>query len=112
MTIKEIAKVCHNANKSLCEINDDFSQLDWDSAHQWQRDSAIKGVTFRLDNPDALPSAQHDAWMVDKVNDGWVFGEVKDPTAKTHPCLVPHSQLPEFQQVKDVLFQAIVDALV
>jgi hypothetical protein len=28
-------------------------QKDWDEAQQWQRDSAIKGVEFKLDNPDA-----------------------------------------------------------
>jgi hypothetical protein len=33
---------------------------DWDEAQQWQRDSAIKGVEFKLDNPDGH-DAQHNA---------------------------------------------------
>lgn len=106
-----IACVCHAANKAWCEANGDTSQLPWDEAPQWQRDSAIKGVEFRLNNPDAPESAQHDAWAADKTADGWVYGEVKDPEAKTHPCLVPFDQLPELQQKKDKLFQAIVDSL-
>ena len=106
-----IAKVCHQANRAWCEANDDFSQVDWDFAQEWQRDSAIQGVKFRLENPEAGPDAQHNAWSADKVADGWVYGEVKDAEKKTHPCLVPFDQLPEFQQKKDRLFSAIVDAL-
>lgn len=106
-----IASVCHAANKAWCETNGDKSQKDWAEAEQWQRDSAISGVKFRLDNPDAKHDSQHNAWMADKVNDGWVYGEVKDAEAKTHPCIVPFEQLPEFQKKKDALFCAIVDSL-
>ena len=109
--VEAIAKVCHDANKSFCEANGDYSQKSWEEAAQWQRDSAIKGVEFRRQNPSAPHSAQHDAWMEDKLKDGWVFGETKDESAKTHPCLVPYDQLPLVQQKKDALFQAIVDAL-
>jgi hypothetical protein len=80
-------------------------------AEPWQRESATKGVQFRMDNPDAGHDAQHNAWMEEKVNDGWVHGEVKDAEAKTHPCIVPFDQLPEFQKKKEALFCAIVDAL-
>lgn len=109
--VREIAMVCHQANKAFCETNEDFSQKNWDDAETGQRDSAIKGVRYRLDNPNSPESAQHDAWMSDKVGNGWVYGEVKDSTLKTHPCIVPFDQLPEFQQKKDKLFCAIVDAL-
>ena len=50
---------------------------------------------------------EHNAWMADKVNDGWVFGEIKDAEKKTHPF----EEMPEFQQKKDALFCSIVDAL-
>lgn len=111
MDIVQIASVCHEANKAWCECAGDRTQKSWGEAEQWQRDSAIKGVQFRLDNPEAGEDSQHNAWMQDKVNDGWIYGEVKDPEAKTHPCIVPFDQLPDFQQKKDKLFCAIVDAL-
>jgi hypothetical protein len=66
---------------------------------------------FRLENPNAGHDAQHNAWLEEKVNDGWVYGEIKDAEAKTHPCIVPFEQLPEFQKKKDALFCAIVDSL-
>ncbi len=109
--IEAIARVCHEANRAWCEANGDHSQRPWDEAEQWQRDSAITGVRFALDNPDAPASAQHDAWSRDKIADGWTYGLVKDAAAKTHPCLVPFEQLPEQQQAKDRLFKAVVASL-
>jgi len=55
--------------------------------------------------------AQHNSWMKEKIDTGWVYGKTKDAEAKTHPCIVPFEELPEFQQKKDGLFCAIVDAL-
>ena len=109
--ILEIAKVCHEANKAWCEANNDYSQKSWDEAEQWQRDSAIKGVEFALANPDAGHDAQHNAWMKDKLENGWQYGDFKDTVLKLHPCLVPFEELPIFQQKKDALFRAIVNAL-
>lgn len=106
-----IAMACHEANRIWCLANGDASQKHWEEAEAWQQESAIRGVEYRINNPNAPESAQHDAWMADKVNDGWVYGEIKDAVAKTHPCIVPFGELPEFQQKKDRLFCAIVDAL-
>jgi hypothetical protein len=107
----QIAVICHQANKAWCQANGDHSQLDWGYCPQWQMDSAIKGVEFRLANPDAGKDTQHNAWMADKVADGWKYGPEKDADKKEHPCIVPFEELPEFQQKKDALFCAIVDAL-
>ncbi|MBN9525798.1 MAG: hypothetical protein J0H82_06335 [Alphaproteobacteria bacterium] len=107
----ELARICHQANKAICEAFGDFSQKNWEDAEQWQRESAYNGAVFALQNPDAPPSAQHDAWMADKAAAGWVYGSVKDPEAKTHPCMVPYDQLPPEQRVKDHVFKALCSAL-
>lgn len=111
MNTEDIAKVCHQANKAFCEAIGDTSQKDWDAAEDWQRQSANTGVIFRINNPAAGEDAQHNSWMKEKVDAGWVHGEVKDADAKTHPCIVPFDQLPKEQQAKDKLFCGIVDAL-
>jgi hypothetical protein len=90
-------------------LNDVYIYLNL--AEDWQRESAIKGVEFRLLNPNAGHDAQHNAWLEEKVKDGWVYGEVKDAVAKTHPCIIPFDKLPDFQKKKDALFCAIVDSL-
>lgn len=111
MTVTDIAKVCHQANKAYCESLGDNSQVDWEAAPEWQRNSAILGVEFRQSNPGAGHDAMHNNWMKQKISEGWVYGEKKDAEAKTHHCLVPFDQLPIEQQKKDKLFSTIVDAL-
>lgn len=111
LTPEQIARVCHDANASLCRTVGDNSQVAWDEAPEWQRKSAILGVNFAIATPLAPISAQHDSWSAQKVAEGWVCGPEKDPVAKTHPCLVPYDQLPAEQQAKDHLFKAIVLAL-
>lgn len=106
--IASIARVCHEVNKAICEASGDMSQKPWNFAEQWQRDSALRGVRFAIDNPEAPASAQHEAWMSDKISDGWKFGSVKDAEAKTHPGIVPYDQLPFEQRVKDHAFRAVV----
>lgn len=111
MNIADIARVTHEANRSYCLGLGDASQPSWDEAPAWQRNSAIAGVEFHLANPDASDSASHDCWLAEKRATGWVYGETKDPEAKTHPCMVPFEDLPREQQAKDALFRSVVHAL-
>jgi hypothetical protein len=106
--VQKIAKACHEANRALCAAYDDFSQVAWEDAPEWQRESAVKGVEFCLANPDAPPSANHDSWMAEKQRTGWRYGPVKDAEAKTHPCYVPYDELPPDQKAKDYVFKGIV----
>lgn len=71
----------------------------------------MSGVEFRLQNPTAPASVQHDQWRSEKLAAGWKFGPVKDASLKEHPCLVDFDQLPPGQQAKDRLFAAVVLAL-
>lgn len=107
-TIEDIAKVCHETNKAFCESIGDFTQLSWEDAPKWQRDSAIKGVEFNLANPDAPAYASHNSWLEQKIIDGWKYGPVKNAETKEHPCFVPFEELPAEQQVKDHLFKSVV----
>lgn len=106
--IVEIARRCHEANRGYCASIGDNSQVAWDDAPEWQKTSCVNGVKFVIANPAAGDSAQHDNWMKEKVAAGWVYGEVKDPDAKTHPCILPFEQLPPEQQEKDRIFRRTV----
>lgn len=106
-----IAEVCHEANRAYCLAIGDDSQPSWEDAPDWQRESAIKGVMFKEAKPDSTPADSHESWLMEKQNQGWVFGEVKDPDKKTHPCMVEYDQLPISQRAKDYLFQAIAGTL-
>lgn len=109
MTTEQVAKICHEVNKAYCEFLGDKSQKSWKDAPDWQRESAIKGVEFHLNNPKAKPSHSHDEWLKEKQATGWKYGPVKDAEKKEHPCFVPYEELPKNQQLKDYLFKAVVE---
>jgi hypothetical protein len=111
MRVEQIAEVCHETNRAYCAVNGDNSQPSWDQAPEWQRTSAVNGVRFHLDNPDAKPSHSHDEWLKEKAAGGWKFGPVKDAEKREHPCFVPYDELPEEQKAKDALFIGVVNAL-
>jgi hypothetical protein len=108
----EIAAVCHEANRRLTVIVQDVPvQPPWEDCGADMQASSVRGVEFALANPDAPPSAQHDAWMNERLGQGWRLGPVKNVETKEHPALVPYGQLPLGVQHKDALFKAIVAAL-
>jgi hypothetical protein len=107
----QIARVCHEANRAYCLSIGDHSHLPWDSAPEWQKNSAIDGVNFVLAHPTASPRSSHDNWLAEKERAGWRYGPVKDEEKKEHPCFVPYEELPEHQRKKDDLFLAVVRAL-
>jgi hypothetical protein len=73
--------------------------------------STQDAVLWRLANPRAPASAQHDQWMAQKKAEGWKHGKVKSGTAKTHPLMVPYSDLPEVERRKDALVGGVIDSL-
>lgn len=102
------ARAAHEANRVYCNSLGDDTQLPWEESPDWLRESVVKGVLGIKNNP-ALTSAQsHSMWVAHKLANGWGFGELKDPEAKTHPRMVPYDKLPKNQQLKDALFGAVV----
>lgn len=114
--VEDIARICHEANRAYCITIGDDSQVSWEDAAEWQRESAIEGVKFVMSNPvtgQTDPARmQHDNWMEDKLKDGWRYGVVKDADAKTHPCLLPYDSLPDNQKWKDWLFYSIAETFI
>lgn len=106
-----IARVAHEVNMAYCQSLGDYTQVPWEQAPEWQQKSAIVGVEFHLNNPNASPADSHESWLKEKEADGWKYGEVKDSEAKTHPCFRPYDELPQEQRSKDFLFRGIVHAI-
>lgn len=50
------------------------------------------------------PKVLHDDWWQAYIDMGWVYGEVRDPIAKTHPDMVEYEDLGWEEQVKDEVF--------
>lgn len=50
---------------------------------------------------ERLAENVHDVWARRRISEGWSYGDVKDSNAKTTPCLVPYSELPEEEKEYD-----------
>lgn len=111
MKPSDIAEVAHEVNRAYCAAMGDMSQVPWEFAPSWQRNSAIKGVVFHLENPDATPEQSHQEWLDLKMQEGWKHGPIKDPAKKEHPCFVPYQELPKEQKAKDYIFRQVVHSL-
>ena len=111
MNVESIARVCHEINRAYCQALGDDSQLRWEDAPAWQKESAVNGVNFHLANPGASTDRSHNEWLREKDAAGWKYGPVKDVDKKEHPCFVPYDELPVEQKAKDFLFRAVVEAL-
>lgn len=106
------ARAAHEINRAFCKSIGDSSQPSWEDAPDWQKKSAITGVEFHIENPDATPESSHASWLKEKVDNGWVYGPVKDAEKKTHHCIVPYNELSQENRSKDYLFKAVVDVFV
>lgn len=106
--IENAAILAYEANRGYATALGDLSFTAWSLAPQWQKDTNLEGVRQIVKDPDTTHEESHESWMKKKVEDGWVYGEVKDPEKKTHPCMVPYAQLPAAQRRKDAIFGAVV----
>lgn len=103
-----IARICHQINRALRMGLGEEGGPDWFAASDHVKNSAVAGVQFHIDNPDAKPEDSHKAWMNHKLEHGWTYGEEKSELLKTHPNLVPFERLPRDQQAKDWIFREVV----
>ncbi len=59
----------------------------------------------RSESPEEL----HGSWVQAYIDMGWVYGEVYDAEAKTHPDMVPYARLGRLEQDKDAVFVALCE---
>ena len=111
MTVEQVAQVAHEINRAYCKTMGDDSHSSWEDAPDWQKTSAIHGVDFHLNNPDATPELGHEVWCREKADQGWKWGPTKNVEKKEHPCFCLYSELPFEQRVKDHLFKQVVNSL-
>lgn len=56
---------------------------------------------FRADQVELLAEMEHGRWVVERLIDGWTYGEIRDNEKKTRPQLVPWADLPPGEKEKD-----------
>jgi hypothetical protein len=111
MQIENAAQAAHEVNRAYCrEVMYDLSHLPWKYTPDNIRDSVRSGVRAIIERPNLSPAESHQRWIDYKTTKGWTYGTTKSFSRKTHPCMVPFSELPVQHQVKDTIFGAVVRA--
>jgi len=54
-----------------------------------------------LELTEQIAENVHEVWAAARLAEGWTLGPERDDDAKITPCLVPYSQLPEFEKDYD-----------
>ena len=111
MDVERIAEACHEANRMYCQMIGDDSQVPWDEAPEWQRESVTDGVENCLADPEYTPEKSHESWLAKKKAEGWRYGPSKSEPLKEHPCMVHYARLPFEQRVKDIVFVTVARTL-
>ena len=114
--VELLSAACHSAWYAYTVLALGEDGEPWESASEWQKESIADAVQFWDVECAAFPEntpleekvkllapLSHENWMDYKSDDGWVYGDVKDPEKKTHPCMVPYDKLPHDQRMKDVV---------
>lgn len=67
MTEVQIAQIVHEANRAYCQTLGDESQVSWDEAPAWQRESAFNGVCGIISGQITKPEQSHESWLAEKA---------------------------------------------
>lgn len=105
-TVEQVAEMCHEVVRVAQKATGDPSPSpSWDEMPSEARRIVLDGVIGATSGQG--PDRSHEAWRRAMEADGWTYGPTKDPSKRTHPCLVPYGELPPHQKGKDVMFQFV-----
>ena len=63
--------------------------------------SGVKLPEHLLELTEKIAENVHENWSLGRMKEGWVYGQTRNDTEKTHPCLVPYDQLPDSEKEYD-----------
>lgn len=108
---KLAAKVNHEVSNAMKSFYGEAKGKAFDKLSEEEVHELVVACTAVGENPNMSPADVHQLWVDAKLRKGWKQGEVLDQNAMTHPCLVPYEQLSPEDQVKDVIFLAVIKAM-
>ena len=82
----------------------------WDDREQDFRDQFTRVIERQCgEQRSKSPEELHGSWMQAYFANGWVFGTQYDPEKRTHPDLIPYTDLGELEKDKDAVFVALCE---
>ena len=49
-----------------------------------------------------LAENMHELWAMHKIENGWIWGDRRDETERTHPCIAPYADIPDAEKAYNV----------
>lgn len=90
-------------------IGDDV--ISWDDLSGYRKSLYLSEVRIISENPSITTEVNHVLWCSMMKKDGWKYGEKEDETIKTHPYIVPYSEMSINLQIEETLFLSAVRAV-
>ena len=105
------AKFIYNAARLAAQAaNAPVIPVLWD-----EREKPFKIQFFKVierqcgDQRSVSPEELHEDWVQAYIKMGWIYGSEYNRDNKTHPDMVPYSQLGQLERDKDAVFVALCD---
>lgn len=108
ISIADIARVCHEANRAFCIAKGDHTVSTWDMLPETVQLGIIDDVRYASTNPAVTPQQLHERWAERLVAEGWQRGAVHAPDLLESPDLVDYVELTDDAKSKQRLFCSIV----
>ena len=97
---KELSEELKNANRRQADdIINKLRSIDCDIELMTDWDEPL--FKFEDHEIEMLAINEHDRWIKERTQSGWIYGPSRDDTKKIHPSLVPWIKLPDTEKEKD-----------
>lgn len=50
---------------------------------------------------EAMAENIHEVWALNRINQGWSYGQKRNDSLKQHPCLIPYQELSNEEKLYD-----------
>jgi hypothetical protein len=110
LTLEEIAHIIYLAIAAL-NAAEGQPYPAWEDVRVLYLSGTEHFVDAIIDGDELAPEDAHQLWVDAFVRDGWVYGPTRDYIKKTHPSLVPFSELSLRERAKDAVFIHLCKAL-
>lgn len=112
MDSKAIAEIAYYANNVYRKSIGEQYKTPWRYLSSQEIATLINAVNRVIESDIPYsPEVNHMAWLTEKIQQGWIYGEKEDVERRIHPCLKPYHKLSNEMKAKDMIFVAIVHGL-
>ncbi len=112
MNILQIAKTCHEVHRTYCKSIGHETQPCWEETSQEHKNVVVNSVEKIISSDIKVSEESHKNYVIEKMKQGWVYGETYSIENKTNPRIVPYEDLSTEQRTKEELFFTTVKSFI